>query len=170
MKLYFIPSHKTADTDLLISGLFRLYCEELRIPCPSDFSIRRGLYGKPNILNSDIHCGVTHSDKLTVAAFAHYEFGIDCEPTDRKIKNPRLIADKMFSESERNYIFGKSVSSEQPRVDEMQRFLEIWVKNEAYSKFTGKGLRDIKSTDTFSLYGSFERIFFKDHIIYTYRE
>ena len=75
------------------------------------------------------------------------------------------ISDKYFSDKERAYIFENGISAE---VSDL-RFLEIWVKKEAYVKFLGTGVKDMKNCDTFSVEGSFEKVNYGNNIIYIYR-
>ena len=64
------------------------------------------------------------------------------------------------------YVFENGISDKKSDL----RFLEIWVKKEAYVKFLGTGIKDMKNCDTFSVKGSFEKADYGNNIIYIYKE
>ena len=47
-------------------------------------------------------------------------------------------------------------------------FLELWVKKEAYVKYTGEGLKTLAAVDTTTLSGRFENRSDEQHILYIY--
>ena len=115
-----------------------------------DVEISRTEYGKP-IISSDIHIGVTHTNGLLFIAVWNKNFGIDAELNNRELKNKEAIISKYYTEHEKN-----------------ENFLDVWVKKEAYLKFLGTGLKDLKKADTDSL--KFQKVVYKDYIIYVYTE
>jgi 4'-phosphopantetheinyl transferase len=165
MKLYYFDKkdgHTSADTDRMITK-----CLESCTGNPqSAFKVTRNENGKPFIDTSGYYVGVSHTDELVIIAIDTENFGIDCEDFSRKVKSKERISDKYFSDKERAYIFENGISAE---VSDL-RFLEIWVKKEAYVKFLGTGIKDMKSCDTFSLNGSFEKVGYGNNIIYIYKE
>lgn len=115
-----------------------------------DVEISRTEYGKP-IISSDIHIGVTHTNGLLFIAVWDKNFGIDAEHSKREVKNKDAIIRKYYTEHEKN-----------------ENFIDVWVKKEAYLKFLGTGLKDLKKADTTNL--KFQKIAYKDYIIYVYAE
>ena len=73
------------------------------------------------------------------------------------------LCKRLLSESEKEFV--KNVGSEEEKT---RRFLEIWVKKEAYVKYTGEGLQGMFDTDTFTLSGHFENRSDEQHILYIY--
>lgn len=118
--------------------------------------------GKPEIKGANLYVGVTHTDTLLVIAFDEKRFGIDCESKNRCAKNTSSIVKKYFTKNEADYIY-----SEKEKTNE--RFIEIWVKKEAYVKCFGKGISDFPSFDVFSVSGVFDKIVMSDYIIYSYK-
>ena len=117
-----------------------------------DVEIFRNEHGKPMISgNNDIHIGITHTNGLIFIGVWDKNFGIDAEFNNREVKNKDAIISKYFFESEKNKFF-----------------LDVWVKKEAYLKFLGTGLKDLKKADTSAL--KFQKIGYKDYIMYIYTE
>ncbi len=165
MKLYYFDKkcgHTSADTDRMITQCLESCCEKKQQP----FRVLRTPDGKPYIPDSSIFVGVTHTDKLVIIAIDSENFGIDCEDASRKVKSKERIADKYYSLKETTYVFENGINAEESNL----RFLEIWVKKEAYVKFLGTGIKDMKSCDTFSVKGSFEKADYGNNIIYIYKE
>lgn len=117
-----------------------------------DVEISRDFYGKPTVVNCEnIHIGVTHANGLLFIAVWDKEFGIDAEWSRREVKNRQAIIHKYFFESENSELF-----------------LETFVKKEAYLKFLGTGLKDLKKADTSTI--EFQKVDYKDYIMYIYTE
>ena len=154
-------NHSQKDTDAYIIKSAIDYAEKNDISC--NIEVKRTSLGKPYIPGNAIYVGVTHTEKLLIIAVGDTEFGIDCEKISRAINNPKRIIKKYFSTEEEKYVIdGRQQNNE--------RFLEIWVKKEAYLKFLGTGFADIKKADTFKLPGVFEKIEKENYIIYVYNE
>ena len=165
MKLYYFnkkDGHTSADTDRMITQCLESCCENKQ----QTFRVQRTPDGKPYIPDSGIFVGVTHTDKLVIIAIDSENLGIDCEDASRKVTSKERIADKYYSLKETTYVFENGISDEESDL----RFLEIWVKKEAYVKFLGTGIKDMKNCDTFSLKGSFEKADYGNNIIYIYKE
>ena len=154
MKLYYYTKeekHKSKDTDNYIVKSVSDYTQN------SNVTVTRSKKGKPYV--NDVFVGVTHTDYFLIICVSDFEVGIDAEKKDRYVKNKKRIIRKYFSKNEAEY-----------SLDSDEKFLEIWVKKEAYLKFLGIGLRGIKKVDVFNLPGTFEKIEHKECIIYIYTE
>lgn len=163
MKLYFYEKrqkHTSADTEKLILESLEGCCGKPQ----SAFRLCRNENGKPFVEGNEYYVGVTHTDKLLIVGVDAENFGIDCESADRTVQNADKIAKKHFSEKECDYIFAASDHTETNA-----RFLEVWVKKEAYVKYLGTGIKDMKSFCSFSIEGSFEKLNYGNNIIYIYR-
>lgn len=163
MKLYFYDkanSHKRADTDRMIRESLERYTLSSSLPVFSG-EIKRTLLGKPYV-DYPLFIGVTHTDCTVIIAVGKENFGIDCEELGRQIKKRDAVASKYFCGGE-TVLFEKAA-------DKDECFLDIWVKKEAYVKFTGEGVGGMSGVDT-SLLSGFERIENdRNLIIYIYKE
>ena len=163
MKLYFYDKekcHKRKDTDMLIRESLKDYNSGHSLP-PYDGEILRTSLGKPYI-DYPICIGVTHTDKVVIVGVDENAFGIDAEKKGRKMPRRNAIMKKFFTANECALI--ESTENK----DEV--FLDLWVKKEAYVKFTGDGLSGMKDCDVTTLSG-FEKIENdRDLIIYIYKE
>ena len=165
MKLYFYnksEGHNSTDTDRMILKSLESHCGKPQ----SAFKVIRSADGKPFIENSEYHVGVSHTNTLVVIAVDTVNFGIDCESTSRCVKSKERIAKKYYSAKEQEYVLEDGLTD----CEISERFLEIWVKKEAYVKYLGTGVKDMKNCDTFSLKGSFEKVNYGNNIIYIYKE
>lgn len=163
MKLYFYDKkkgHKRKDTDMMIRESLKDYISGHSL-APYNGEIKRTDLGKPYI-DYPLHIGVTHTDDICIVGICEKNFGIDCEKSDRHMARYESIMQRFFTESERVYI----ESTENKRY----AFLDIWVKKEAYVKFTGEGLSEMTRSDVTKLSG-FEKIQNdRNLIIYIYKE
>jgi len=133
-RVYFLPipqtdrrmrsklSHLTA-LDLLSAALHR------------DFGIRNGIIyraglEKPKLLHGNLHMNLSHCQGMAAAAVGSVPLGIDVE-TARKFREKLLPG--LCTEQEISGI----LSAENPEF----RFSQYWTLKEAYSKFTGDGIR-----------------------------
>ena len=124
---------------------------------PYDGEIKRTELGKPYI-DYPVYIGVTHTDKVVIIGVDDVPFGIDAENITRVMARHDSIAERFFTQNELLQV----------RDDES--FLDIWVKKEAYVKFTGEGISGMSKVDTTKLSG-FEKIQNdKNLIIYIYKE
>lgn len=162
MTLYYFEKtskHTKKDTDSMIKESLGKYISEHSLPYFEPVILRTSL-GKPYI-DYPLHIGVTHTDNTVIIGIDIENFGIDCEDLSRKVKMREKIMDKFFYDSEKDLI---KLSN-----DKDSTFLEIWVKKEAYSKYTGNGLSDLSKCDTTRLSG-FEKIQNnKNLILYIYK-
>lgn len=99
--------------------------------------------GKPYIkgLPEEMFISVTTADEVMVVVFSDKPVGIDGErltrfENDRREKKPDYInlAERFFTGEEAEYVRDGAVEGEQ--------FAQVWVRKEAYVKYTGKGLSD----------------------------
>ncbi len=98
--------------------------------------IRRSTMGKPVFTDrnlKDVHFSVSHSGRYWGCAFERYPIGFDLE--DRKgrkrsfLRHER-IAQRFFSRKEYDFVCEKG----------KEAFFSLWVRKEAYAKYTGKGI------------------------------
>ena len=101
--------------------------------------------GKPYIkgVPEDIYTSVTTADEVMVAAFSSRPIGIDGEHMARfengaMEKRPDYVAlaDRFFTSDEAEYVRDGA---------DGERFAQIWVRKEAYAKYTGEGLSSFSS-------------------------
>ncbi len=165
MKLYYYKKskkHKSADTDVLILTSVGAFCEENSLS-PYNGVVKRTYLNKPFLENDFLYVGVTHTDDVIIVAVSRENFGIDCENAGRIMKNPDKIMNRFFTENERQYILSQK--------DKNSAFLHIWVKKEAYVKYTGEGISGLCSCDVTQMCGHFTAVENdKNLIIYIYKE
>ena len=159
MKLYFYDKkcgHKREQTDMMIRESLNTYISGHSL-APYNGEIKRTKLGKPYI-DASLCIGVTHTDDVVIIAVDEKQFGIDAEKVGRKMERREKIAERFFTEKE----LAEAIDDE--------GFLDIWVKKEAYVKFTGMGLSGMKDCNVTALSG-FEKIENdRDLIIYIYKE
>ena len=165
MKLYYYPKskkHTSTNTDVLILTSVGAFCKEFSL---SDYQGRvlRTCLGKPYLENNFLHVGVTHTDNIVIGAVDFSPLGIDCESKTRVMKTKERIMNRFFTDNEREWIKSNS--------DTDTAFLHMWVKKEAYVKFTGEGISGLCSCDVTTMENSFTlQKNDKNLIIYTYKE
>ncbi len=113
--------------------------EKLGVPIES-IVIKTDENGKPFAQGLDIHFNISHSSDLVICALNDKPIGVDIEEI-REVKN-KLI-DFVCTENEKSFV--QNSEFEKPK-----RFFEIWTAKEAYFKFLGSGITDIKSINTLS--------------------
>ncbi len=117
-------SHFYAD-DLLGAAL----AEDFQI---SHAKISRTGLEKPVLLHENLHMNLSHCKDLAVAAVGKVPLGVDAEP-------PREIKEKLMrtvcTPAETAWI------TSQPETDRLFAFSRIWTLKEAYTKYTGEGIR-----------------------------
>ena len=163
MKLFFYDKqkgHKRQNTDTMIRESLKEYISGYSL-APYDGEIKRTELGKPYI-DYPLYIGVTHIDDTVIVGIDDENFGIDCEKRSRKMPRRDTIMGKFFTQNECALI--------ESAEDKDEAFLDIWVKKEAYVKFTGEGLSGMKARDVTTLSG-FEKIENdRNLIIYIYKE
>lgn len=135
---------------------------------PRSVVLRQKDSGKPYVENFDAEFGISHSGDMVVCAVSDKPLGIDVE----KIRPVNLkVALRVCSSDELEYIFGHAPKEQDFTCTTdsavLTRFFEIWTSKEAYVKFKGTGIRDIK-TDFDKAF--IKRFYFEDYIVSVYCE
>ena len=127
------------DTDRLSRNRASHFCayDLLGAALAEDFDIyhakikREGL-GKPMLIHDTLQMNLSHCKGLAVAAVGRVPLGVDAEP-------PREITDKLIrtvcTSQETAWISGHADESK------LFAFSREWTLKEAYTKYTGEGLR-----------------------------
>lgn len=89
--------------------------------------ICRSEEGKPFFENLNIHFSVSHSGNLWACLMGPFNCGLDVQYI--KPCNFTKIAGRFFSQNECKYVESKGLDG----------FFEIWVRREAFGKYTGEG-------------------------------
>ena len=101
--------------------------------------------GRPYFFEYTCDFSITHTQNHVFCALTDGEdetmrIGIDAEDLDRPdLSNLDAMVSRWFTENEKE-IFSASPTKE--------NFLRIWTRKEAYSKYTGEGLRALSKIDT----------------------
>ena len=121
---------------------------------------RKDENGKPHVVGLPIHFNVSHSGDFVACAVDNSPVGIDIEQI-RSIR-PALVK-KVCTEAERAYV-------EDQEGDMLVRFFEVWTSKEAWFKYIGTGITDLKSVDTLDHIrkGGCARV--EDYVVSIYRE
>ena len=110
-----------------ICSLYHLNYEEV--------IIKKTKTGKPYVLNCNIHISCSYSDNIVAFIISSCNIGIDIE----RIKTANdLIIKKIFCSDEADYVLSGNKD---------ERFFIVWTMKEAYCKWTGNGLSDIKKVN-----------------------
>ena len=89
--------------------------------------ICRSKTGKPFFEKLDIHFSISHSESLWACLMGPFNCGLDVQYV--KPCNFAKIAGRFFSEREKEYVKGSGLDG----------FFDIWVRREAFGKYTGEG-------------------------------
>lgn len=100
--------------------------------------------GRPYLDGADFDFNITHTDRAVFCAIARSaedgRVGIDAERVDRvSTLRSMALAERWFTGEERR-TFAKVPTSE--------TFLSVWTRKEALVKWTGEGIRALRSEDT----------------------
>ncbi len=164
MELFYYPkkpNHRSADTDVLILASVGAFCEKNSLSAYSG-KVLRTQFGKPYLEKDFLYTSVTHTSDVLIVGVSHKSFGIDCESKSRLIKNPERIINRFFTENEKRFILSSK--------DKHKAFLEIWVKKEAYLKYTGDGISGLCNCDVTKMQGFTAIQNDKNLIIYIYED
>ena len=108
--------------------------------------------GKPVLVGINKYISVTTAEKVMICAVSDTPIGIDGEHMARFSGESKTdyigIAERFFTEEEADYV--------REGEDTGMRFAKIWIRKEAYCKYTGKGLTDFPNfsvTDGERFYG-----------------
>ena len=112
-------------------------------------NIARPSRGKPYAPDAPwLSFSITHTGNMWICAAAgptHHPqaaaaptpaVGLDAEYTDRRLLHPEKIAEKYFSEKEKQYLQERGAASGRAR------FIKIWTMKEPYLKMLGTGITD----------------------------
>ncbi len=106
-----------------------------------DLEIKYSPKGKPTLEGSNKHISVTTTGDVMVCAIADTNIGIDGENlarfTEQGVRDYTAIAERFFTEEEADYV--------RDGENDGTRFVKIWIRKEAFCKFTGKGLVDFSN-------------------------
>lgn len=134
--------------------LARTLLSEFRGCDPASIRFARGENGKPWAVDLNAHFNISHSGHLVVCAVSEKPVGIDAE----RIRPVRAkLADRVCTPAELAYVREAPGWGETLTDEAMIRFFRIWTAKEAYFKWAGTGITDLKSVDTLVMTGnSFE--------------
>lgn len=102
-----------------------------------DIDIEYSPKGRPTVKNINKHISVTTVENYMICAISDTVIGIDGEHISRFTDSKTdftTMAERFFTDEEADYVHEGD--------DTGVRFAKIWVRKEAYCKFTGKGLAD----------------------------
>lgn len=116
--------------------------------------------GKPYAVDLPIHFNVSHSGNFVVCAVDTRPVGIDIEQI-RSIR-PALVK-KVCTDSEQVYV-------EDGGEDMLMRFFEVWTSKEAWFKYTGTGITDLKNVDTMEHIRKVGCTYIEDYVVSIYNE
>ena len=126
---------------------------------PESFSIARTAQGKPYAENSPLEYSLSHSGKWLLCAVGDQPLGVDIEvikPRDFK------IAERFFTPREQAFLAPD-------QEDAHLRFLQIWTAKEAYFKWLGSGITNLKSVCYFDLLPHLEQIVTEEYVLSIYQ-
>jgi len=159
--IYEGKEHREAEAESLVRNALELYIEQNGIRMEYSLAtqdvILRGAHGKPYFASLPFSFSVSHTGDLWCCLIADQSdgpVGLDIQ----KIKDVKAyeIGRRFFTKEEVAYIETHQGSS----------FFDIWVRKEAYVKYTGLGISS--GLDTFSvvkdgmLRDTIEAVFFKE--------
>ena len=112
---------------------------------PGEIRFARTRDGKPYAKDLDVHFNISHSGHLVVCAVSERPVGIDAEQM-RVVR--RRLAEKVCTPAELAWLREAPGWGENLTGEAMVRFFRIWTSKEAWFKWTGTGITDLKSVDT----------------------
>lgn len=118
--------------------------EHCHIPM-EEIRFARTAAGKPYAVGLDVHFNISHSGHLVVCAVSDRPVGIDVQQM-RAVR--RRLTDKVCTPAELAYIREAPGWEEMLTGEAMVRFFRVWTTKEAYFKWSGTGITDLKSFDT----------------------
>ena len=114
----------------------------------SALTVEKSELGRPSFARrTDVDFSISHTDGYIAVALATgsgARVGIDVESTAR---------DAFFTEKKRKKIASRFFCKEELRMleaasENAEKFIELWIRKEAYLKYTGKGIGKMAHTDT----------------------
>ncbi len=128
---------------------------------PNEILIKRTENGKPYCENTQIHFSIGHCKDVVICAVSHSPIGVDVEfirPLDLRITK--------FACTEKDLAFLNSCDENQKELN----FFKLWTAKEAFIKFHGKVLADLKTVDYESLIPNCKVLEFDGYIATIYKE
>ncbi len=116
--------------------------------------------GKPYCRSHRIEFSIAHSGDTVVCAVSDRPIGVDVEEIRETDLRVHRIA---CNDREKNYIF-------ESENGQNERFLRVWTAKEAYFKFLGTGITNLKSVDYFEILPNCKTEIGPDRIITVYCE
>lgn len=110
-----------------------------------DIVFERTEKGKPYAVGLNIGFSISHSEDMVICAVSEHEIGADIErirPLNMRITRAAC------NESDLEYLFGagfRNTDAVEHDRDILKRFFRIWTAKEAYCKYTGSGITDMKA-------------------------
>lgn len=120
--------------------LARTLLAQLRGVDPGSIHFSRTEDGKPYAAGLDAHFNISHSGHYVVCAVSEKPVGIDVEQM-RPVR--ARLAKRVCTEAE--YAWYQEAESNEETI---RRFFRIWTTKEAYFKWVGTGITDLKAFDT----------------------
>ena len=112
---------------------------------PVQIRFARTEKGKPYALGLDVHFNLSHSGHFVVCAVSDRPIGIDVEQI-RIVR--RKLAEKVCCPEELEYLLDEAGWGDPVTGRALRRFFRIWASKEAYFKWAGTGITDLKSVNT----------------------
>ncbi len=142
MKIYSFEKKSDTVTEEKIKETVNIFLSEKNAEFTGKVSVFRDDYGKPKLAGiENLYVSVTHAENLLLVAVSDREIGIDAEQVNRKVRNFHSLANRYFTKEELDFL------GDNYTIDD---FLRMWVKKEALSKLTGRGIPDFKEYSIFS--------------------
>ena len=126
----------------------QMLAEEAKVP-PQSISFERTKEGKPYAVGLGLHFNISHSGDLLCCALCSSPIGIDIE--QRREVRPDLSR-KLCAEG-----------------DPTEDLLALWTAKEAYFKWLGTGIKDLKSITLQKIAPRLSQIKTKDYILSIYQ-
>lgn len=112
---------------------------------PAQIRFARTEKGKPYVLGVEVHFNLSHSGDFVVCAVSDRPVGIDVEQI--RIVRQKL-AEKVCCPEELEYLRDAPGWQDPVTGWALRRFFRIWASKEAYFKWAGTGITDLKSFNT----------------------
>lgn len=114
--------------------------------------IKRTEAGKPYAENSALCFSLSHSGGHVVCVSAKEPVGIDIE--EIRIHDTRLVS-RLCTDREKCFVFEGGDDSP---LEVSKRLLRVWTAKEAYFKYLGTGITELKGVDIFTVPVHFEEV------------
>ncbi len=103
--------------------------------------------GKPYFPeHPELAFSLSHAGMLAALVVSQRRCGIDTEEYREEKESFRLIAEKFFTEEERNEVYVGEAGNASQKAFDASAFARIWTRKEAYVKMTGEGIGGLRRT------------------------